>query len=128
VATGAGAYPILAAVFPLSAVTLGLFFSRTRAFCEHVSATRAADACFARSHEPNVFDRVFFYTLNMNLHVEHHWFPQIPARNLPRLRRLLNERGCLSGDMTSGSLLGTIAAVLRQAGRTVRPRQERLPA
>lgn len=114
-ATGGLRYPWLVVVFPLSAATFGLFFSRTRAFCEHVSYTRGPAECFTRSHEPNGFDRVFFYTLNMNLHVEHHWFPQVPARHLPRLRSLLKQGGYLTDEMTSTSIVATVAGRFQEA-------------
>ena len=39
-ATGFGRWWLLAVAYPVSATTLGLFFSRVRAFCEHVSAHR----------------------------------------------------------------------------------------
>jgi fatty acid desaturase len=115
VATGGGRYPWLVLAYPLSAATFGLFFSRTRAFCEHVAYGRAEGECFVRSHEPNPFDRLFFYTLNMNLHVEHHWFPQIPSRHLPRLREVLRAGGHLRPEMTSSSILSTIAGRFREA-------------
>ena len=117
VSTGGGRVWAAALVYPLTAATFGLFFSRVRAFSEHVSATRAAGQCSVRSHMPNAFDRVFFYTLNMNLHVEHHLFPQVPACHLWTVRRLLSESGCLEPEMTSTSILGTITGQLRAARR-----------
>ena len=115
IASGMGRYPLLVGVFPLAAATFGLFFSRTRAFCEHVSYSRAIGECFVRSHRPNWFDRLFFYTLNMNLHVEHHWFPQLPARHLPRLRAALKQEGYLTPEMNSHSIIGTILGRFREA-------------
>lgn len=115
VATGFGRYPWLALAYPASAATFGLFFSRVRAFCEHVRLDRHVGECSVRSHLPNPIDRVFFYTLNMNLHVEHHLFPQVPACHLPRVRTLLGEAGYLQPAMTSRWIVGTIAGVLADA-------------
>jgi fatty acid desaturase len=125
IATGGWQYPWLALVYPATAGTFGLFFSRVRAFAEHVSAGRAEGECFVRSHVPNWFDRVFFYTLNMNLHVEHHLYPQIPACNLPRVRRDLQAAGYLTDAMSSTSILRTIVGRLSEA-RRLRPAVERV--
>ncbi len=114
-ATGGGRYPWLALVYPLTAGTFGLFFSRVRAFCEHVRLDRHLGECSVRSHLPNPVDRLFFYTLNMNLHVEHHLFPQVPACHLPNVRRHLLAVGYLQPAMSSRFILGTIAGVLGQA-------------
>lgn len=123
-ATGGGRHWWLAIVYPATAATFGLFFSRVRAFCEHVHIHRHEGECSVRSHLPNPVDRLFFYTLNMNLHVEHHLFPQVPACHLPRVREALEASGYLQPAMTSGSIAGTIAGVLADA----RDRQRRVPA
>lgn len=114
-ASGGGRYPWLVLVYPLTAGTFGLFFSRVRAFCEHVRLDRHLGECSVRSHLPNPVDRLFFYTLNMNLHVEHHLFPQVPACHLPRVRQHLLAVGYLQPAMSSRFILGTIAGVLGQA-------------
>lgn len=116
-ATGVGRSWWPALVYPATAATFGLFFSRVRAFCEHVSAHRAPGQCFVRSHMPNPFDRVFFYTLNMNLHVEHHFFPQVPACRLWAVRERLRAAGVLEPEMTSTSVLRTIRECLADARR-----------
>lgn len=115
VATGFGRHLWLALVYPVTAATFGLFFSRVRAFCEHVHVHRHEGECSVRSHLPNPVDRLFFYTLNMNLHVEHHLFPQVPACHLPRIREQLEQAGYLTPAMTSRFILGTIAGVLADA-------------
>ena len=114
-ATGGGRRPWLVLVYPATAATFGLFFSRIRAFCEHVHIGRFEGQCSVRSHLPNPVDRLFFYTLNMNLHVEHHLFPQVPACHLPRVRARLEEVGYLEPTMSSRSIAGTILGVLADA-------------
>jgi fatty acid desaturase len=114
-ATGGGRHLWLALAYPITAGTFGLFFSRVRAFCEHVRLDRHLSECSVRSHLPNPLDRLFFYTLNMNLHVEHHLFPQVPACHLPRVRLHLQEAGYLQPAMTSRFILGTIAGVMADA-------------
>ena len=115
IATGGGRSPWLALVYPATAATFGLFFSRIRAFCEHVHIGRFEGECSVRSHVPNPVDRLFFYTLNMNLHVEHHLFPQVPACHLPQVRAHLQAIGYLQPAMSSPSIAGTIARVLADA-------------
>ena len=114
-ATGGGRSLWLALAYPATAATFGLFFSRVRAFCEHVRLDRHVGECSVRSHLPNPIDRLFFYTLNMNLHVEHHLFPQVPACNLPRVRASLRDAGYLTPAMTSRFILATIVGVLADA-------------
>jgi len=114
-ASGFGRYPWLVLAYPLTAATFGFFFSRVRAFCEHVRLDRHVGECSVRSHLPNPVDRLFFYTLNMNLHVEHHLFPQVPACHLPAVRQHLHDIGYLQPAMTSRFILGTIAGVLGHA-------------
>lgn len=123
-ASGFGRHPWLVLAYPATAATFGLFFSRVRAFCEHVRLDRHDGECSVRSHLPNPIDRVFFYTLNMNLHVEHHLFPQVPACHLPRVRGQLQDAGYLRPAMTSRFILGTVAGVLADA----RARRRRTPA
>ncbi|HTU99817.1 MAG TPA: fatty acid desaturase [Luteitalea sp.] len=114
-ATGGGRHPWLALAYPATAATFGLFFSRIRAFCEHVHIGRFEGECSVRSHVPNPIDRLFFYTLNMNLHVEHHLFPQVPACHLPQVRAHLQAIGYLQPAMSSRSITGTIVRVLAAA-------------
>ena len=114
-ASGFGRHPWLVLAYPVTAATFGLFFSRVRAFCEHVRLDRHVGECSVRSHLPNPVDRLFFYTLNMNLHVEHHLFPQVPACHLPAVRQHLQDIGYLQPAMTSRFILGTIAGVLGHA-------------
>lgn len=114
-ATGFGRWWALALVYPATGATLGLFFSRVRAFCEHVSAHRQPGECSVRTHVPNWFDRCFFYTLNMNFHVEHHLYPQIPACHLPAVHRDLVRGGYFGPTTLSHSILGTIRRCLADA-------------
>lgn len=82
-------------VYPLSAMTFALFFSRIRGVAEHVPITEKLEPgkCFLRTHYFNPFDFLFFYCLNMNYHYEHHTYPQVPAANLPALSQKLNVSG-----------------------------------
>ena len=72
-------------LYPAAAATVALFLSQLRGFCEHVVPAGADEEAFVRTHLPNLFDRTFFYALNFNYHVEHHLYPAVPSRLLPRL-------------------------------------------
>lgn len=113
IATWGGRYPLLVLLFPASAATVGLFLSQIRGFCEHIPAPDENSEAFVRTHLPNAFDRVFFYGLNFNYHVEHHLFPSVPCRNLPRLYREYGHS--FHGPATvSPTILGTIRSRLAQ--------------
>ncbi|MCD6059710.1 MAG: hypothetical protein K0S16_21 [Moraxellaceae bacterium] len=68
------------------------FFNRTLAVAQHFglqdSGRNYADSCRTVLLDPVT---AFFYA-NMNYHVEHHYFPNVPYYNLDRLHRLLASR------------------------------------
>lgn len=118
-ATSAGRLWILGAVYPVAGATVGLFLSRVRAFAEHVVHGREEGLCFVRTHRPNWFDSLFFYTLNMNYHVEHHLFPQVPSCNLPTVHEELVRAGFFRDErMVSSSILKTVYSTLTSARGT----------
>ena len=113
--TGFGDRPTFVLVSPLAGATFGAFFSRVRTFCEHATTQPQTGECFVRSHVPNLFDRAFFYALNMNYHAEHHLYPQVPSCNLPTIHGRLNEITALSETVTSHSIVGTVLGRLEEA-------------
>jgi fatty acid desaturase len=108
--TWAGAYPELALLQPVSALTFGLFFSQARGFVEHVVADGAQERGFVRSHRASLWDRLLLYDLNFHRHAEHHRFPQVPSVHLPQLSRRLTADGGAGPTM-----LGTIVRRIGQA-------------
>jgi fatty acid desaturase len=100
------AIPELIAVYPFSAATLALFFSRTRGFCEHVSFS-IEHIGVARSHRPRLLDRLFFYTMNMNYHLEHHLYPSIPSERLPEVQKLIGNK-TVDPNSYAGSIIDTV--------------------
>lgn len=73
------------------------------------------DEKFVRSHKTNLFDRMFFYTLNFNYHVEHHLYPQLPCCHLPKLQHAMTEAG--KAPLISPSIFSTIKERLAQCPR-----------
>lgn len=103
-------------VYPFAAMTFALFFSRVRGVVEHVpvQVTQQKGECFLRTHYFNPFDFLFFYSLNMNFHIEHHTYPQVPAVNLPDVskRLRLNDNGT-EVDHYSRSVIVTLFNIFK---------------
>ncbi len=96
-------------VYPLCAATLGLFFSRIRGICEHVSLFKRGDGvCFVRTHSPNFFDSIFFYSTGMNYHLEHHNYPGVPSVRLPEIHSQYLKNQVFTQDNLSNSIFRTL--------------------
>jgi fatty acid desaturase len=91
-ATQFGKYPYLFFAYPLSAATFGLFFSQVRGFCEHIAPPGGASEQFVRTHDHFWFDKIFFYDLNFNFHVEHHEYPSIPSIHLEKIHKEIKHK------------------------------------
>jgi len=76
---------------------------RLRAICEHGATTdfssplTAARSNRARGSVLNVLGRALLFPHHVNYHLEHHLYPAVPHYHLPRLHRLLAEKGALDG-------------------------------
>ena len=92
-ATRGGEQPWLGLVFPAAAATFGLLMSQVRGFCEHIPMPGESGAMRLRSHDSNPVERPFLHYMNYNFHGEHHRYPRVPSRNLPKLARWLQEQG-----------------------------------
>lgn len=114
-ATRLGSEPWLFFLYPVSAATFGLFYSQTRGFCEHVPDGSQMDGPAVRTHTPFWVDRIFFYSMNFNYHVEHHLHPSIPSCRLPEIHAQLIRDG-LSGSV-SPSIFRTIRVRLSACPR-----------
>jgi fatty acid desaturase len=98
---------------------------RLRAICEHGATTDfSSPLTAARSNRTggnvlNALGRALLFPHHVNHHLEHHLYPAVPHYHLPRLHRLLAEKGALAG------------AEVRDVGETLRlifaPRRARLP-
>jgi fatty acid desaturase len=87
-ATGAGArlwgYPLWLGLL----VTVGLFLSRVRSYLEHGALLpEHAELRIARTHVSNPIERNLLSGLLFNYHNEHHRWPAVPSRLLPRVHR-----------------------------------------
>ncbi len=76
---------------------------RLRAICEHGAVSDfSSPLTAARSNRSggsvvNVLGRALLFPHHVNYHLEHHLYPAVPHYHLPRLHRLLAEKGALGG-------------------------------
>jgi len=64
----------------------------------------------ARSTHANWFERIIIAPYWVNYHCEHHMFMHVPCWNLPRVQRLLAERGVLPDMLTAPGYLSVLNA------------------
>lgn len=84
-ASGFGQVIWLIALYPASAATFALFFARLRTFAEHIEPDSLEITDFTRTHRPTWLDAFLLYDAHFNYHLEHHLFPHMPSRHLPKL-------------------------------------------
>jgi len=76
---------------------------RLRAICEHGAVVDLASPLTAsRTNRTwggvaNVAGRALLFPHHVNYHIEHHLYPAVPHYHLPRLHRLLAQKGALDG-------------------------------
>ena len=122
---------------------------RLRAICEHGATTDfSSPLTAARTNRTwgsaaNLLGRWALFPHHVNYHLEHHLYPAVPHYHLPRLHRLLCDKGALAGaevrdlGQTFGARLRRAAAARRRPCRrtltawtssfciTTRPRRSR---
>lgn len=86
--------------------------TRIRAIAEHSMASDPADQMRnTRTTIASWWERLLIAPNRVNFHLEHHLMMTVPHHNLPRLHRLLRERGALEG----ANVVHGYREVLRQA-------------
>ena len=76
---------------------------RLRAICEHGATTDfGSPLTAARTNRTgggvgNLLGRLLLFPHHVNYHLEHHLYPAVPHYHLPRLHRLLRDKGALAG-------------------------------
>jgi fatty acid desaturase len=99
---GGRALLIYGVLWPLPILTVLQPILRLRAICEHGAVTDLrSPLTAARTNRTwgspgNRLGRLLF-PHHVNYHLEHHLYPAVPHYHLPRLHRLLAERGALKG-------------------------------
>jgi fatty acid desaturase len=94
-------------------LTTNTLVTRIRAIAEHALAPDANDPLRnTRTTVIRWWERLFLAPNRVNYHLEHHLLMTVPHYNLPRMHRLLRERGVLERAWVEP---GGYPAVLRQA-------------
>ena len=97
---------------------------RLRAICEHGATTDfSSPLTAARTNRTwggavNLLGRCALFPHHVNYHLEHHLYPAVPHYHLPRLHRLLRDKGALAGAEVRdlGETLGLVFAARRPRG------------
>jgi fatty acid desaturase len=79
-----------------------------RAVAEHAGRTDAGYEAHARTVTPMPMERALFCPMNINLHLEHHIFPDVPCHRLPEVLQILDKVPELSTSLrrNRGYLIG----------------------
>lgn len=82
--------PYVILFYYVGMATFSLFFARLRALAEHQQiGTDFTD--FSRTHKWNLLDTIFLQDANFCYHLEHHMYPSVQSRHLPRLMSTVTE-------------------------------------
>ena len=92
--------------------TVNSLVTRIRSIAEHAMVPDPADELRnTRTTLASWWERLFVAPNRVNYHLEHHLLMTVPLHNLPKLHRLLRERGVLDGALVTRGY----ASVLREA-------------
>jgi len=100
---GVDALRLYAVLWLLPMLTVLQPILRLRAICEHGATTDfSSPLTAARTNRTgggalNLAGRLLLFPHHVNYHLEHHLYPAVPHYHLPRLHRLLRDKGALAG-------------------------------
>lgn len=100
------------ALWLLPRATWQMMITRFRNIAEHALVAKAEPDPLrhARSTRANWFERIIIAPYYVNYHCEHHMFMHVPCWNLPRVQRLLREKGVLPDMLTVPGYWSVLAA------------------
>jgi len=105
-------HPALYLLWVVAWFTTNSLVTRIRAIAEHnMPNDTSSDFGNTRTTRANWLERLLIAPNRVNYHLEHHLLMTVPYYNLPKLHRLLGERGALEGAMVANDYW----SVLRQA-------------
>ncbi len=111
-------YPLLYGLWVGAWFTTYTLVTRIRSIAEHALTPDAPDPLGrTRTTIASWWERLLIAPNRVNFHLEHHLLMTVPFYNLPRLHRLLDERGALDGTCTERGYLNVLrrAASKREA-------------
>lgn len=90
-------HPLLYLMWVLAYVTPFPLFTRIRSFAEHAALEKTTDMFLnTRTTRAGFIARATVAPLNVNYHIEHHIMASAPYFRLPKIHRLLRERGAVA--------------------------------
>lgn len=108
----AAGHPLLYLLWVVAWMTTFQLVTRIRAIAEHALAPDPADPLRnTRTTVVRWWERALIAPNGVNYHLEHHLLMTVPHYNLPRLHRMLRDRGVLDGAFVAHGYL----SVLRDA-------------
>ncbi|XXF78658.1 fatty acid desaturase family protein [Myxococcaceae bacterium GXIMD 01537] len=97
-------------------------FARVRSFVEHACTPDASDPLRGvRTVRVSFWERLTVAPHHVNFHLEHHLLQAVPFFQLPRLHRLLEERGVLARSIVSDGYLQVLREVTDLRSTRLRP-------
>lgn len=98
-------------VWVLSYLTPFPLFLRIRSLAEHACTERSTDMFRnTRSTHAGFWARATVAPIRVNFHLEHHVMPAVPHYRLPRLHRLLRERGASTRPLSYVEVLRLVSS------------------
>ncbi len=91
-------------------------FVRIRSLAEHACTGRGADVLVnTRTTRAGLLARATVAPIRVNFHLEHHLLVGVPYFRLPRMHRMLRERGVIGAPPTYASVLDTVTSPRAQS-------------
>lgn len=95
-------HPLLYLLWAASWLTVNTLVTRIRSIAEHAMASDPADPLRnTRTTLATWWERLLLAPNRVNYHLEHHLLMTVPHYKLPRLHRMLAERGLLDGALVT---------------------------
>ena len=107
-------WPVLYLLWVAAWFTTNSLATRIRSIAEHNMVPDPSDELRnTRTTLASWWERLLLAPNRVNFHLEHHLLMTVPFYNLPRLHRLLRDRGALDGALSSGATWASCAAPAR---------------
>ena len=103
----------------LPKATWHMMITRFRNIAEHalVAKNEPDPLRHARSTHANWLERILIAPYWVSYHCEHHMFMHVPCWNLPRVQRMLTEKGVLPGMLTAPGYISVLSAASSKPAR-----------
>ena len=102
-------HPWLFLLWVVSYLTTNTLVTRIRAIAEHTMSPDIANPFQnTRTTLASGWERLFIAPNRVNYHLEHHLLMTVPHYNLPRMHRMLAERGLLDGALVTRGYAGVL--------------------